>query len=289
MVYLLLATPYNRVMKKSRARFIFMFISAIIIGVLVVVYINLPQSKANIPYITFVFGVLTSVVASLLYSVISDLCFYTKQDEQIEESLRCISLYETIADKLDNTTDVMTNMTTKGITNLCLRNEIPYKYWNSFVKNAKDYLILSGKTLHRWIENPEEAEIFSGNLLNILEQGCKVTFVIYKRDSLIGDDIEERDQLKTFLYSKVFPKIFSKDRSPKGSLNIKETDRLPYFYITNGIESITMPYFANESNDKNLALIMKANNEINGTYYSDYSKIINKAQCNSWIEEFKNT
>ena len=263
----------NKKMKKSQ--YVFIIVSVIIIIALYVIYNRLGLKIENFPLLAFIISVVASILASLVYSILDDFFFKTKQDELI--------------DKLTQSTQMIDSMITKGIVRLQYRNEISDEYWNSFIINAGDTLILSGKTLYRWIRFEELKSIFTLYLVKKIKAGCKVTFVIYKVDNLQGRDQQERDDFKKFLNEEIFSKIYRKNESTKGSLTIKETEILPYFYITNGIESVVMPYFANVSNDKNLALILKSNNnKLDRTYLEDYQNIIKDAADNSWIKEYKN-
>ena len=261
--------------KISLPKFLFFTACIVIIGVFFFIYLHVGNNVENLPLIGFIISIVSSICASMIFSVLEDNVFSTKKDEQLA--------------KLSNATHVLENMKTKGIIQLRCRHEYESRYWSDFLRTADSKLILSGKTLFRWIDDSELRDIFAGIITKKVMNGCVVTFIIYKEESLNQNDRVERAKFKEYLFQKIFPRIYKEGGKPKGKLTIKETERLPYFYIMNGVESLAMPYFAHVSNSANLAYRMKCDNTLNQSYYDDYQHIINMASDCPWKEEFFQT
>lgn len=225
------------------------------------------------PLIGFSVSVATSVIASLLFLFLQEKFLHTKQDDAVS--------------RISSAADVLENMETKGILEIKCRNEYKMEYWKNFVKSASGKLVVTGKTLYRWINDEDLKIIFRESLIKKVNAGCEVVFVIYKYEKLSTNDQEEYKQFKSFLYSEVFPEIFRNDNKVKINYKIKEVDSLPYFFLTNGIEVLAMPYFAHVSNNNNLAYRMNYTNSISRVYRDDFDYIIHTSNDNDWIEQYK--
>lgn len=260
-------------MKLNKGHYIFFGCSVLVIILLYHIYSHTEFDIEKFPVLAFFVSVIASMLASLAYSLLDNTFFRTRQDELI--------------DRLSSAADVFDKMKIKGIVQLQCRDEIPEEYWRYFIINAGDRLILSGKTLYKWIQEDERKQSFCTNIIKKLKKGCDVTFVFYKEGRLKGGDKVERQDFKDFLFGSVFNEIYTIGEPDEIKLTIKETDKLPYFFITNGIESVAMPYFESVPNDKNLAYIMKSNCKLNLNYLEDYKEIIRNADTNTWISEYK--
>ncbi len=242
----------------------------------------LAEFEVNDQQFGFFVSVVASIVASLIYEIIESQTIRTKQDEQLDQQERQLEEFKM-------TLKVLSDMQTHGILRLKKRNEYDNQFWKEFLRDAKGKLILSGKTLHKWLEFDELKEEFKNTIINKLESGCEIIFIIYEKNSLNENDKKEREYVKQFLFEHIFPKIYQngkKVKRIKGSLVIKETPSLPYFFISNGTESLAMPYFAYKSNNENLTYGMKIDNPLSKIYYEDYSNIINISNDSEWTNEF---
>lgn len=268
------------------SKVVFISVSLFLICTLFVVYYcNQSFWDAHLPITGFFISVIASILAAIVYSILDAIFFSTKQTENLEEYQKNLTEYQKWLNEFDKTAHTIKEMTTKDISQIEYRDEIDDSFWNSFISNTKGELILSGKTLNRWIITPAKKENFCHRIEGLLNKGDIVYFVIYKVDSLGSDDREEREALKKCLEDCIFPSMI---RNQQGSLIIKETSKLPYFYISNRIQSVTMPYFEHHENNRNLALIIKADTRLDNMYYSDYKKIIDNADTVTWFDEYKN-
>ena len=266
-------------------RAIFYVVSVIIIIVLFGVYILIPEETSQLPIIAFIISVVASVLASLIYAFISESYLYTKRDEVIE------SLDDEV-ERLESVAKVIEDINTNRILRIVPRDKLEESFWTDFIRLANDQLILSGKTLNRWISKPERKDNFTLNLLKALSNGVSVAMIMYKTDSLDKVDLEERKSVKTYLNDYIFNQITAKEGNEyvikKGiNITIKETESLPYFFITNGVCSVAMPYFSKVSNNQNLALILPCSNSLsNDLYMEDFKSIVTNADDNNWIKEY---
>ncbi len=270
--------------KLSKGQRIFFFIStALVAALFIIYYCNQKVIDEQLPVAGFFISVIASIIATIIYSILDDNYFSTRQDENLQQYENNLENYKSWLDEFDDTANVIKEMTTKGISRLKYRDEIEDVFWNSFISDTKEELILSGKTLFRWINTPLNKENFCNRIIKVINEGCSVFCIIYKDSSLNEEDKREKEKLKECLDKRIFPKL-NKDNREK--LIIKETDNLPYFYISNRIWSVTMPYFANHENNRNLALFIKANTHLDDMYYTDYTRIIDKADSVSWLGDY---
>lgn len=258
--------------KISLPKILFFAACIVLVGILFYVFLQKGQDISNLPAIGFIISIASSISASMIFSVLEDNVFSSKKDEQLA--------------RLSNATHILEAMKTKGIIQLQCRNEYERTYWSNFLRTADSRLILSGKTLYRWIDDTELRDLFGTIITKKVLAGCEVTFIIYKEQSLDPNDKEERIKVRDYLFKEIFPKIYKSGKPINGKLVIKETENLPYFYIMNGIESLAMPYFAHVSNSSNLAYRMSCDNSLNSSYYDDYKYIISMASECSWTQEY---
>lgn len=293
-------------MKKHTAgNVLFILASVGIIWLLFTYFKDKGADAKEVPEYAFAVSVVASIIASLVYSYLQDQFLSTKQDKQFETlenttnalsntlqnttqklSMALNDTTKSLSETLNNTTNILSDMQTKEILRLKKRNEYNDEFWGNFIKAANSNLVLSGKTLYKWIEHSDLKEVFKSTIIKKLNEGCDITFIMYKLESLDGNDREERKVFKQFMFDSIFPLIFNNGNKPK--LKIKETTILPYFYITNDIESLAMPYFATVSNEGNLTYGMKSGCGLDKSYSTDYRHIINTAEECKWIDEYLN-
>lgn len=246
----------------------------------------------------FLFSVLTSIIASFGYAIITG-ALYGKQDmiDNLEEG---VSQIKRDADRLEHIQNVMEEKISKGIIDVRRRDEYEEKFWIDFLRHTDGEMVLTGKTLYRWISTEKLKNDFKDCLIKLLSNKCKITLVIYQEDSLEkNSDKKEREEFRRFLYEQILPELTGantrvkqdKREEMKEALSkifiIQETKNLPYLYIYNGEKVIAMHYFKNRGNDSNLMFVMDAKNQTSRPYQDDFSKELNNMLQNSWINEYK--
>ena len=160
----------------------------IIVLLTIVLCISLPIIYYNItdePIKSLLFGIISSIVASVIFHLFSEVVFDNKHKE-IEE--------------LKSITKTLGELQTKGILSIRGRNEFEQDFWISLLLATNDKLILSGRTLNRWLEGSMQVQ-FEKNLKRILQNNGEVSLIIYK-DLQGSTEVQEK---KLFM-------IFSKTR-----------------------------------------------------------------------------
>ncbi|MCI9560682.1 MAG: hypothetical protein HFG52_16055 [Lachnospiraceae bacterium] len=251
----------------------------IIICFVIVLFISLPIIYYNIknePVKSLLLGVISSIIASLIFHLFSEIVFDSRHKE-IEE--------------LQSITRTLTEMQTKGILSIRGRNEFDKEFWISLLRETNDRLVLSGRTLNRWIEGSIKAA-FEENLKRILQSGGEVTLIIYKE--LPGEEEQkEKDALRKFLEDKIFSICIQKSmksgncsKKKNIKLNIYEIDILPYLYNSNENSIIVAPYFKYVDNSNNIMFNLKRDCKYGSEYVRDFEKIIAAGQKNTWLTEY---
>ena len=139
----------------------------IIVLLTIVLCISLPIIYYNItdePIKSLLFGIISSIVASVIFHLFSEVVFDNKHKE-IEE--------------LKSITKTLGELQTKGILSIRGRNEYEQDFWISLLLETNDKLILSGRTLNRWLEGSMQVQ-FEKNLKRILQNNGEVSLIIYK-------------------------------------------------------------------------------------------------------------
>ena len=251
----------------------------IIVLLTIVLCISLPIIYYNItnePIKSLLFGIISSIVASVIFHLFSEVVFDNKHKE-IEE--------------LKSITKTLGELQTKGILSIRGRNEFEQDFWISLLLETNDKLILSGRTLNRWLEGSMQVQ-FEKNLKRILQNNGEVSLIIYK-DLQGSTEVQEKKALHDFLKNKIFPLCIQKSvkkgryiKKKKVKLNIVEVDILPYLYTANENRIIVAPYFKYVENSNNIMFNLKRDGKYGSEYVRDFEKIIANGQPNAWLSEY---
>jgi adenine C2-methylase RlmN of 23S rRNA A2503 and tRNA A37 len=181
-------------------------------------------------------------------------------------------------DELKKITEMLHGLESKGIIEIRDRDDYDYFFWKSFIRLSKNKLILSGKTLNRWLDQNLK-EDFTYTLRRLVSQeASSVSLVIYKDPD---NETAEKEKLRRFLEDEIFEHCKN-----KSSLCIYEVDNLPYLFSSNEEHIMIGTYFANVSNVKNLLFILKADCTYGYSCINDFNYIIEKAEKNNWYHEY---
>lgn len=219
-------------------------------------------------------GIISSVIASCLFYVFSEVVFENKLEE---------------INVLNQMIHVLERVQTKGMLDIRERSEFESEFWINFAENTDKEWVLSGRTLNRWL-NDNIRESFKKNIIKILKRKGNVTFVIYK--NLKGEEEREKEELRDFVYKEIFPKFTKKEgilgKKKKININLKilEVDELAYLYNSNDNEIIVAPYFAHNNNNDNLMFVLKKSCRCGEAYVNDFSYIIKHANNVQWEKEY---
>ena len=251
----------------------------IIICITVVLCISLPiiyYNTINDSIKSLLLGIISSIVASLVFHLFSEAVFDDRHKE-IEE--------------LQSITKTLVESQTKGILSIRGRNEFEQDFWISLMLETNDKLVLSGRTLNRWLEGSMQ-KLFKENLKRILQNNGEVTFVIYK-NLPSPEEQAEKERLHEFLENNIFPVCVQKSqkngnyKKKKGiNLNIIEIDILPYLYNSNENCIIVAPYFKYVDNSNNIMFILKRDCKYGLEYIRDFEKIIANGEKNLWFTKY---
>lgn len=247
--------------------------------VIVVLLIALPIIYFNIsnePLKSLLLGVISSVIASLIFHIFSEAVFNDKSQE-IEE--------------LKYITKTLVEKETRGILSIQGRSEFETSFWVSLLKETNEKLVLSGRTLNRWLDSNTKKD-FIENLKRILQNKGEVTLIIYK-ELLEENEKKEKENLRNFLTDNIFPLCIRKSKQGKQiqqkkdiKLTILEVDILPYLYTSNENRIIVAPYFKYVDNGNNIMFALKRDCKYGTAYSRDFQSIINNADKCSWLSDY---
>ena len=116
------------------------------------------------PIKSLLLGVISSIIASLIFYVFSVLAFDNGSTE---------------IDELKNITQILSENVTKGVLSIQGRSEYETHFWISFLRETNKRLVLSGRTLNRWLVHEVKSE-FAENLKRILDSKGEIILIIYK-------------------------------------------------------------------------------------------------------------
>ena len=268
-------------------------------------------TQADLP--TIFNGILTSLVASLVFLIFTTLVDNSDDeikegvkkndqkiaavDKSIEAGLKNLQELENeiqdinkrllkVNEYIDNSPN---NLREKlGIIRIENRKEYSYSFWSSFLKDAVESkskrFIISGKTLHRWLE-AEIVGVFKSSLLEMISEKVKIEFVIYNKPT----NPQKKEDLKKFLYTEIFPHlvcICGRDLKEINKVfSIYEVNRLPYLYTAIDSQIVVAQYFSNTSNSENIMLVLSPECSFAHRYQEDFSAI-QKCQNNTWIKSY---
>jgi len=258
--------------KRKYRKIIIACVVIVLCTVLPIVYYNITNDSIK----SLVFGVLSSIIASLIFYLFSEAVFDDKT---------------AAIDELRNLTDTLVELQTKGILSIRGRNEFEQEFWISLLLETNNKLILSGRTLNRWLEGAMQVP-FEKNLKRIIQNKGTVTLIIYK-DLPNKEEQDEKKILREFLENAIFPicvqwstKSKRYKRKEKIKLRIYEVDILPYLYTSNENRIIIAPYFKHVDNSNNIMFSLKRDCKYGTEYVRDFEKIIQNAQENDWLSEY---
>lgn len=261
----------NKKQKKTKIA-----IACIIIFIAVLTFGAIPGDKSSIiPSVCS--GILTSIIASSIFYVMSIYAF--DSNDQAERMVELI--------------DILSEKETLGIRKIINRGNSSETIWLNMLKQANGKLLLSGRTLNRWLQKNLQDE-FVNAVNRVIKQDGEVSLVIYET---LTDEQEktEKEELKKLLEEKVFPNCVKRKKNrytawKKENIKIYEVPNLPYIYTANDFELIVSQYFKYEKNENNIMLQMYPNSSYGATYENDFNNILRRdAKRVNWLEDYIST
>jgi hypothetical protein len=256
------------------------FLASLIVALLAFGYF----AKPDIPTITN--GVFTSIIASFLFFIFTMLV--DNSSDEIKNGLMKVdNKISTIREHID--TDPTSLKNRFGIIKIEHRKEYSYDFWATLLNDAlitkTSKFIISGKTLHRWLE-PKIAENFRKTLLELISRKAQIIFVIYSNPS----NGQKKKALQDFLSDKIYPHLVKTCGNDLKKINkvfsIYEVDSLPYLYTAIDSQVVVAQYFNNTSNAENIMLVLDPKCPFACRYQNDFDCIIKDNISNTWIQDF---
>ncbi len=268
-------------------------------------------AKPDIP--TIFNGVVTSVIASFLFLIFTMLVDNSSdeiknkieevneklsaQNVRIDTGLSNLTDLGTIIENADSKVSIVSeyietapnNLRKKlGIIRIEPRKEYSYDFWATFlndalIKKSKKFII-SGKTLHRWLE-AEIRDDFRKALLEMISQRVKINFVVYSKPT----STQKKEDLRVFLCKEIFPHLVHICGRDLNDINkvfgIYEVNSLSYLYTAIDSQVVVAHYFNNTSNSENIMLVLSPECAFAHRYQEDFNSI-QKRINNSWIKAY---
>lgn len=224
-------------------------------------------------------GVLASIIASFVFSFISEIWNDDEKKEQksnidqIKRDLNKIGRRETALDKAFS----------GGLEQIEL---IDYadesdNLWIDLLEKADSRLDIIAHTLHPWFKD-EYADKFSSQIIKILMTGKKVRILILDPE---GDNLEYINTVDPKGYRRKIEtsiselrKIYnSVDPSVKKNLIVKDNGCyvIPYTYIRNDINTYISPYLCANATRSSFIAICKCDSRIAKGFNEDFDEIFN--------------
>lgn len=236
---------------------------------------------------TIISGVITSVIASflfLIFTVLIDNSSDEIKDEIKEVDRKLLEINEYIN---DTNPDSLKNRF--GIIKIENRKKYSYDFWVTFLNDAlatrTKKFIISGKTLHRWLE-PKIIKDFEKTLLKLISRKTQIIFVIYNNPS----DAHKKEALQTFLCDKIYPHLIETCGKDLEEINkvfsVYEVDSLSYLYTAIDSRVVVAQYFNNTSNSENIMLVLSSEYDFASRYQDDFDQMIKGHINNAWIQDF---
>ena len=258
-------------------------------------------------------GVLTSLIASLLFLIFTTLV--DNSNDEIKEGVKkvddkILEVNKNIETGLNDLQELKNeiqdisigllrvneyidaspnNLREKlGIIRIENRKEYAYNFWSSFLKDAlknkSKKFVISGKTLHRWLET-EIVDDFKSSLLEMITEKVKIEFVIYNKPK----NPPKKEDLRKFLYKEIFPHLVFTCGRDLNEINkvfsIYEVNRLPYLYTAIDSQVVVAQYFSYTSNSENIMLVLSPECSFAHRYQEDFSAI-QKHLNNEWLKSY---
>lgn len=258
------------------------FLAFLIIALLAFGYF----AKPDIPTITN--GVFTSIIASFLFFIFTMLVD-NSSDEIKNGLMKLDNKISTIREHINTNPDSLKNRF--GIIKIEHRKEYSYDFWATLLNDAlitkTSKFIISGKTLHRWLES-EIVEDFRKTLLELISRKIQIIFVIYSNPS----NSKKKEDLQDFLCDKIYPHLIKTCGRDLKKINkvfsIYEVDSLPYLYTAIDSQVVVAQYFNNTSNAENIMLVLDPKCAFACRYQDDFDCTIKGHINNTWIQNFLN-
>lgn len=258
-------------------------------------------------------GVITSIIASLLFLIFTTLVDNSNDEiksevkkasteisevsQKISNGLKSIQDLEAeiqyISNELSKISEYVDanpdNLRKKlGIIRIENRKEYSYEFWASFLKDALEKkskkFIISGRTLHRWLENGI-VDDFKNALLKLIDEKAEIDLVIYSRPK----DAQKKTALQKFLNKEIFPHLVNACGRDLNEINkvfrIYEVKSLPYLYTAIDSQVVVAQYFNNTSNSENIMLVLSPECPFAHKYLEDFNAI-QKNQSDTWIKTY---
>lgn len=254
---------------QNKRRVIIIFIIVILLIVMPIVYISIDNNDIKV----ILLGVISSIIASSIFYIFSEVVFESKVQE--------VAILQQMITALEN-------MQTKGILAIKGRSELESDFWIKFAESTNEKLVISGRTLNRWLEN-DIKDKFKKNIIRILKGKGEISFIIYKH--LEGKENKEKEFLHDFLVEEIFPVCVRRNnnsyvKKTSMRLSIFEVDKLPYLYNANEKEIIVAPYFMHIDNNNNIMFVLQRSNRHGAEYTRDFQYIIRNADINKWLDDY---
>ena len=185
-------------MKRKQITIIGVVISVLIITVIVMA-VNLDRSAIIETILT---GVVSSILASIVFYVFSKYVFQDNSDEK-----------EKLDKAIEKTREIygFALNSQLGILKIEKRSGYNTDFWRKFLQGTKNRCIISGRTLNRWLKK-EIRDEFIETLKRLIKNNGEIVFVIYKISEGLKEK-EEKENLKKFLNKEIFPYIYKKEKS----------------------------------------------------------------------------
>jgi len=204
-------------------------------------------------------------------------------------------------ERLASIVDQVEKQKNDGIVSIKKRSEYSDTFLIDFLEKSDVTLIISGRTIYRWIENDKIKNFFYKCLINTSKKDESIVkLVIYKNSALVDDEIVKKNELKRELETNVFPKIYN-NYNAKNALHlldqkfqIIEVESLPYIYLSNGKTVIIGPFLLNvnttcEQYKDNLMIELKPTSSYATSYKNDFNAFIDnttKATRTDWVKSY---
>lgn len=239
-------------------------------------------------FYTITNGIFTSIIASFLFFIFTLLV--DNSNEDIENKLTQMDKrISTIGEQINTYPAYLKNKL--GIIKIEHRQEYSYDFWKAFLKDAIEKttskFIISGKTLHRWIE-PEICDEFRSTLLKLISQKKEIIFVIY----CTPPSNKKKQDLHEFLFKKIYPDLAKTCGYNLAEINkvfrLYEVDSMPYLYTAIDNQVVVAQYFSYTSNSENIMLVLDPSSSFARRYQYDFHCMIENKINNAWLEDFLN-
>jgi hypothetical protein len=240
-------------MKKYLAKYIWSVIALLIIaGVFIFALITQVTDPLAVT-------IVTAIIATLISTTIVRLILQPYKDEANENLTKTLAEHDKFFE----------NELSQGIRKLQNRADTDTDFWISFLRSTDKTLVLSGRTLHRWIEEPIRAE-FEKAIIKISKNKGKIKLIVKNPDKLSAEDGTEYKAVRSFFNQNIFTQYLGK------TILMSYVERIPYIYCANDHRVIFSLYFddTEATNDKNLCFELVSSSPQAKSIAADMRRII---------------